>query len=103
MAALAPPDGWARLGIRKLTTFGQVDNVRLVCSRDNSYPWSPFPPEAGPSRTRSSQLEVAALAPPAGWARLGISKLTTFGEVDSLRLEVAALARLGRLAAQGGG
>ena len=24
-------------------------------SRANSYPWSPFPPEAGPSRTRSSQ------------------------------------------------
>ena len=23
-------------------------------SRDNSYPWSPSPPEAGPSRTRSS-------------------------------------------------
>jgi len=22
--------------------------------RDNSYPWSPFPPEEGPSRTRSS-------------------------------------------------
>ena len=24
-------------------------------SRDNSYPWSPFPPKAGPPRTRSSQ------------------------------------------------
>jgi len=24
------------------------------CSPTNSYPWSPFPPEAGPSRTRSS-------------------------------------------------
>jgi len=27
-------------------------------SRANSYPWSPFPPEAGPPRTRSSQLRV---------------------------------------------
>ena len=26
-------------------------------SRANSYPWSPLPPEAGPSRTRSSHIK----------------------------------------------
>jgi len=31
-------------------------------SRDNSYPWSPFPPEAGPSMTRSSHDNARALA-----------------------------------------
>jgi hypothetical protein len=31
-------------------------------SRANSYPWSPFPPEAGPSRTRSSHVRHLILA-----------------------------------------
>ena len=49
------------LALRRAIPGGQGAGYEVLpplssgCSRTNSYPWSPSPPEAGTSRTRSSQ------------------------------------------------